>query len=118
MNHQDLEGNTAAHLAISAPPVNLENPYTNELEDVFEATDLASLATFNLNPGQTLQVGVLVVLLGSVDRDLRNQDGDTPEDLVENPDLRRFIQEPDLFKSWLYLFANSPLDTFLDQSHF
>lgn len=51
------------------------------------------LRFFNLDPGQILQVGVLLLLLRQGDRDVRNRSGETPADLIENPELRRFIEQ-------------------------
>ena len=36
-----------------------ENPYSNELEDLFDSSQLDRLAMFDLNPGQTLQVRMI-----------------------------------------------------------
>ena len=37
-----------------------ENPYSNELEDLFDSSQLDRLAMFDLNPGQTLQVRIII----------------------------------------------------------
>ena len=40
-----------------------ENPYSNELEDLFDSSQLDRLTMFNLNPGQTLQVRIIEVCI-------------------------------------------------------
>ena len=53
---QDNEGNTAAHLAVAGPPRDPENPYSNELEDIFNRQHMDRLAYLELDPANIIQV--------------------------------------------------------------
>ncbi len=53
---QDLDGNTSAHLAVSGTAEPVENPYSNELSDIFEPVHLDRLSYLELSPGQILKV--------------------------------------------------------------
>jgi len=90
---QDNEGNTAAHLAVAGPPRDPENPYSNELEDIFNRQHMDRLAYLELDPANIIQVAALLLLLKHGDRDLMNRNGETPTDIVENDELRRFIDD-------------------------
>ena len=56
MDQQDFDGNTSAHLAVSATTDSVENPYSNELSDIFEPAHIDRLAYLELSPGQVLKV--------------------------------------------------------------
>jgi len=94
VNLRDCGGNTAAHLALIAPPsTSRESPYTNELDDIFNESQIGRLAHFNISPGQILQVAVVVELLKHGEHDIVNQDGETVLDLIENTEVRKLVEE-------------------------
>ena len=92
---QDMLGNTPAHLLVSEGTSITagDSLYTNSMEGMVDRVILDMILGMNISQVEQIQTCLLVYFFRHGAKDCANFYGHTVIDLIENADIRKFVQE-------------------------